>query len=65
VFFEASVDNNLQAKTDQIMCNMLLRAINRAIERAYNTIHFIDIFPHQLDNPSPAVKMIQELGATR
>lgn len=65
VFFETSVDNNLQAKTDQIMCNMLLRAVNRAIERGYNTIHFVDISPHHLDNPSPAVKMIQELGATR
>lgn len=65
VFFEATVDNNLQAKTDQIMCNMLLRAVNRAIERGYNSIHFVDISPHQLDNSSPAVKMIQELGATR
>ncbi|RUT01622.1 hypothetical protein DSM106972_067190 [Dulcicalothrix desertica PCC 7102] len=65
VFFEATVDSNLQQLADQMMCNMLQRAVDRAIERGYNIIHFVDISPHQLDNPSPAVKMIQELGATR
>ncbi|RUS96609.1 hypothetical protein DSM106972_086320 [Dulcicalothrix desertica PCC 7102] len=65
VFFEATVDSNLQPLADQMMCNMLLRAVDRAIERGYDTIHFVDISPHHLDNPSPAIKLIQELGATR
>lgn len=65
VFFEAPAENQaIKAKTEQIMCNMVLRAVDRAIEHGYDSIHFIDATPYKSES-SPAVVTIEELAADR
>jgi hypothetical protein len=65
VFFEATVDQALQAKTEMVMCNMVKRAVDRAVEQGCDTVHFVDSSPYKSDTPSPAVVTIQELARSR
>lgn len=65
VFFEAPSEKQaIKTKTEQIMCNMVLRAVDRAIEHGYDTVHFIEATPYKLKS-SPAVVTIEELAAHR
>ena len=65
VFFEAPAENQaIKAKTEQIMCNMVLRAVDRAIEHGYGTVHFVDATPYK-STPSPTVETIKELGVRK
>jgi hypothetical protein len=63
LFFEAHTDTAFQAKTEQVMCNMLKRAVERAMENGYGTVQFIDISPHKSDGASKFVMTIQQLAA--
>ncbi|MGB3756504.1 MAG: hypothetical protein WBA07_09050 [Rivularia sp. (in: cyanobacteria)] len=65
VFFEAPSENQaIKTKTDQIMCNMVLRAVERAIEHGYDSIRFVDATPYKSES-SPAAIKIEELEARR
>jgi hypothetical protein len=64
VFFSASVDTQLQAKTEQVMCNMLKRAVDRAVERGYDTVRFVDVSSHS-DQSSQNIRTIQQLATER
>jgi hypothetical protein len=46
-----TVDPKFQAKTEQVMCNMLKRAIARAVKSGFDTIEFVDVSP----NPTPPI----------
>jgi hypothetical protein len=55
----APVEPKFQAKTEQVMCNMLQRAIARAVENGFNTVRFVDVSP----NPTPQmVQTLQQLS---
>ncbi|MBD2200543.1 MULTISPECIES: hypothetical protein [Calothrix] len=64
VFFSASVDTQFQAKTEQVMCNMLRRAVERAVERGYDTVRFVDV-SLQSDKSSQNLKTIEMLATER
>ncbi|MDJ0733556.1 MAG: hypothetical protein QNJ47_05610 [Nostocaceae cyanobacterium] len=51
VFFAAPVDKQFQAKTEQMMCNMLKRAVERAVEMSCDTVQFVDVSPHPDKSP--------------
>ena len=61
LFFEASVDSKLQPLTEQVMSNMLHRAVERAAELGYEKVQFLDVsnFPTE----SSASKTIEQLAA--
>jgi hypothetical protein len=65
VFFEAPVEQALQAKTEMVMCNMVKRAVDRAVERGYDTVQFVNASPYKEENFSPAVVTIQQLARSR
>ncbi|MCP6762341.1 MAG: hypothetical protein NHB32_27150 [Fischerella sp. CENA71] len=65
VFFEAPVERSLHQRTEQVMCNMVKRAINRAVEQGYDTVHFVDASPYKSDSPSVVVKTISEVARSR
>jgi hypothetical protein len=65
VFFEATVDPALQAKTQQAMFNMIGRAVERAVERGYDTVRLVDVSPLELKQSSPALLAIEQLAAQR
>jgi hypothetical protein len=65
VFFEATVDPALQAKTQQAMFNMIGRALERAIERGYDAVRFIDVSPSKLEQSSPALLAIEQSASQR
>lgn len=65
VFFEAPVDQAHQAKTHMVMCNMVKRAVDRAVERGFNTVHFVNASPYKSENPSSVLLTIQQLAQTR
>ncbi|BAY93663.1 MULTISPECIES: hypothetical protein [unclassified Tolypothrix] len=64
VFFSASIDSQLQAKTEQVLCNMLKRAVDRAVERGYDTVSFVDVSLHS-DKSSQNLKTIEMLATER
>ncbi len=64
VFFSASVDTQLQAKTEQVLCNMLKRTVDRAVERGYDTIRFVDVSLHS-DKSSQNLRTIEMLATER
>jgi hypothetical protein len=57
LFFEAPIDTLLQAKTEQVMCNMLKRAVDRAVERGCDTVQFVDVSP----NPDKSSQFVRTL----
>ncbi|MDY6901239.1 MAG: hypothetical protein SWZ49_24660, partial [Cyanobacteriota bacterium] len=62
LFFEASVDSKLQTSTEQVMSNMLKRAVERAAELGYERVQFVDVST----NPTPSsnsLKAIEQLAA--
>ncbi|MGB3653425.1 MAG: hypothetical protein WBA41_19700 [Rivularia sp. (in: cyanobacteria)] len=62
LFFEASVDSKLQPLTEQVMSNMLHRAVERAAELGYGKVQFVDVST----NPTPSsnsLKAIEQLAA--
>ncbi|MBD2357667.1 hypothetical protein H6G41_24160 [Tolypothrix sp. FACHB-123] len=65
VFFEAPVDQAHQAKTNMVMCNMVKRAVDRAIERGCNTVHFVNASPYKSENSSSVLLTIQQLAQAR
>lgn len=65
VFFEALVERSHTNKTEQVMCNMVKRAINRAVEQGYDTVHFVDASPYKSQSPSSSVVTISELARSR
>jgi hypothetical protein len=65
VFFEAPVERSLHQKTEQVMCNMVKRAVNRAIELGCDTVHFVDASPYKSDSLSVVVQTIQDLARSR
>ncbi|PMB27532.1 hypothetical protein CEN46_01325, partial [Fischerella thermalis CCMEE 5318] len=65
VFFEAPIERSHTNKTEQVMCNMVKRAVNRAVEQGYNTVHFVDASPYKSDSPSVVVQTIQDLARSR
>lgn len=65
VFFEAPVDQAHQAKTNVVMCNMVKRAVERAVERGCNTLHFVNASPYKSENPSSVLLTIQQLAQAR
>ena len=62
LFFEASVDGALEQKTQQMMCNMLKRAVERAVESGYDTVQFVDVSANP-DESSASVRAINQLAA--
>ena len=60
LFFEASVDNKFQPLTEQVMSNMLKRAVERAVELGYERVQFVDVsnFPTE----SSALRTIEQLA---
>ncbi|MEA5596826.1 hypothetical protein [Rivularia sp. UHCC 0363] len=62
LFFEASVDSALEQKTQQMMCNMLKRAVERAVESGYDTVQFVDVSANP-DKSSASVRAINQLAA--
>ncbi len=60
LFFEASVDSKLQPLTEQVMSNMLKRAVERASELGYERVQFVDVsnFPTE----SSALRTIEQLA---
>ena len=62
--FNAMVEPKLQAKTEQVMCNMLKRAVDRAVERGYNTVRFVDVSSHS-DQSSQHLRTIEMLATER
>ncbi|MFB2771928.1 hypothetical protein ACE1AT_21965 [Pelatocladus sp. BLCC-F211] len=65
VFFEAPVERSHTSKTEQVMCNMVKRAVNRAIELGCDTVHFVNASPYKSDSPSVVVQTIQDLARSR
>ena len=61
LFFEASVDSSLQQKTEQIMSNMLKRAVERAVELGYDRLQFVDVSTNPTE--SSALRTIEQLVA--
>ncbi|MEL6463089.1 MAG: hypothetical protein AAFQ91_33555, partial [Cyanobacteria bacterium J06621_15] len=61
LFFEASVDSKLQPLTEQMMSNMLKRAIERAVELSYEKVQFVDV--SDLPTESSALRTIEQLAA--
>ncbi|MEO1377749.1 MAG: hypothetical protein AAFW70_26420 [Cyanobacteria bacterium J06635_10] len=61
LFFEVSVDNKPQQRIEQVMSNMLKRAVERAAELGYERVQFVDVsnFPTE----SSALKTIEQLAA--
>jgi hypothetical protein len=62
LFFEASVDSKLQPLTEQVMSNMLHRAVERAAELGSERVEFVDVST----NPTPSsnsLKAIEQLAA--
>ncbi|NJL09361.1 MAG: hypothetical protein HC908_01520 [Calothrix sp. SM1_7_51] len=53
----------MQAKTQQAMFNMIERAVERAVERGYDTVRFIDVSPSKLEQSSPALLAIKQSAA--
>ncbi len=62
VFFDAPVERSHSSRTEQVMCNMLKRAVNRAVELGYDTVHFVDASPYKSQSPSSSVATIEELA---
>ncbi len=60
LFFQASVDSKLQPLTEQVMSNMLKRAVERAAELGYERVEFVDISTNR--TPSSALKTIEQLA---
>ncbi|WP_245912039.1 hypothetical protein [Brunnivagina elsteri] len=46
-----AVDPKFQAKTEQVLCNMLERAVKRAVESGFEKVQFVDVSP----NPTPQI----------
>jgi hypothetical protein len=46
-----TVEPKFQAKTEQVLGNMIQRAIARAVESGFNSVQFVDVSP----NPTPQV----------
>ncbi|TFI55121.1 hypothetical protein BLD44_007265 [Mastigocladus laminosus UU774] len=65
VFFEAPVERSHHQRTEQVMCNMVKRAVNRAIELGCDTVHFVDASPYKSDSPSVVVQTISEVARSR
>ncbi|MBW4504927.1 MAG: hypothetical protein KME64_00175 [Scytonematopsis contorta HA4267-MV1] len=65
VFFEARVEPAFGAKTQQAMFNMIGRAVERAVERGYDTVRFVDVSQSLLKQSSPALLAIEQLAAQR
>ena len=61
LFFEASVDSSLQQRTEQMMSNMLHRAVERAVELGYEKVQFVDV--SDLPTESSASRTIEQLAA--
>ena len=61
LFFEASVDSQLQQKTEQVMVNMLKRAVERAAELSYEKVQFV--YVSDLPTESSALRTIEQLAA--
>ena len=62
LFFEASVDSAFEQKTQQMMCNMLKRAVERAVESGYDTVQFVDVSANP-DKSSASIRAINQLAA--
>jgi hypothetical protein len=60
LFFEASANNSFKLKTEQMMSNMLKRAVERAVELGYERVQFVDVsnFPTE----SSALRTIEQLA---
>jgi hypothetical protein len=65
IFFEAPVDQAHQAKTNLVMCNMVKRAVDRAVERGCDTVHFVNASPYKSENSSSVLITIQQLAQAR
>ena len=61
LFFEASVDSKLQPLTEQVMSNMLKRAVERAAELGSERVEFVDV--SNFSTESSALKTIEQLAA--
>ena len=61
LFFEASIDSKFQQKTEQVMANMLKRAVERAAELSYDKVQFVDV--SDLPTESSALRTIEQLAA--
>ena len=61
LFFEASVDSKLQSLIEQVMSNMLKRAVERAAELGYEKVQFVDV--SDLPTKSSALRTIEQLAA--
>ena len=64
LFFTAPVSPTLQAKTEQVMYNMLKRAVDRAVERGCDIVQFVDVSPSP-DRSSQLVGTLQQLAGER
>lgn len=58
------VEPKFQTKTEQMMCNMLKRAVSRAVENGCNTVQFIDVSLHP-DKSSQILETLQQLATER
>ena len=61
LFFEASVNNKPQQRTEQMMSNMLKRAVERAAELGYSRVQFVDVSTNPTE--SSALRTIEQLAA--
>ncbi|NJO65182.1 MAG: hypothetical protein HC836_45875, partial [Richelia sp. RM2_1_2] len=62
LFFGTPVDSTLQQKTEQVMSNMLKRAVERAVELGYSRVQFVDVSTNPEDS-SVSLRTIEQLAA--
>ncbi len=59
MIINAQGEPKFQAKTEQVLCNMLKRAIARAVENGFDTVRFVDVSP----NPTSQIaRTLQEIA---
>jgi hypothetical protein len=60
LFFEAPANSSFKLKTEQVMSNMLKRAVERAAELGYGKVEFVDVSANSAE--SSALKTIEKLA---
>ncbi|MGB3639301.1 MAG: hypothetical protein WBA39_17260, partial [Rivularia sp. (in: cyanobacteria)] len=61
LFFEAPANSSFKLKTEQVMSNMLKRAVERAAELGYERVQFVNVSTNSTE--SSAFRTIEQLAA--
>jgi hypothetical protein len=60
----AMVEPKFQVQTEMVMCKMLKRAVDRAVENGCSLVRFVDVSPHP-NKSSQFVRILQQLTVER